>query len=81
MIRSRAVCAVSLFALLTAAFAQNSAPPPTPTTVIEDVFREGVMVRDANGDKIADALCGHVIVPKSPGVEIGRASCRERVWR
>ena len=67
MIRSIAVCAVSLFVALSS-LAQTATPPPTPATSIEDIFRIGVMVQDTNGDKIADALCGHVIVPKSPGV-------------
>ena len=68
MNRSYAVCAVSLFAALSASFAQTTTQPSTPGTTIEDVFRIGVMLQDTNGDKIADALCGHVIVPKSPGV-------------
>jgi hypothetical protein len=40
----------------------------TPGTSLEDIFRLGLIAQDTNGDKIADALCGHVIVPKSPGV-------------
>src|SRR5260370_33977924 len=27
----------------------------------------GLMAQDTNGDQIADAICGHVIVPRSPG--------------
>jgi len=37
-----------------------------PASRIEDVFRIGTMVVDTNGDKIADAVCGHVLLPKSP---------------
>jgi hypothetical protein len=39
----------------------------TPGSSLEDAFRIGVIVQDTNGDKIADAICGHVIVPKAPG--------------
>ena len=35
-------------------------------TPIENVFQMGLMAQDTNGDQIADAICGHVIVPKSP---------------
>src|ERR1700754_3498147 len=37
-----------------------------PETPIENVFQMGLMAQDTNGDQIADAICGHVIVPKSP---------------
>jgi hypothetical protein len=37
-----------------------------PETPIENVFQLGLMAQDTNGDQIADAICGHVIVPKSP---------------
>jgi len=67
MSRSYAVCALSLFAALSS-IAQTATPQPTSATIIEDIFRIGLMVQDTNGDKIADALCGHVIVPKDPGV-------------
>src|ERR1700754_2584490 len=39
---------------------------PKPETSIENVFQMGLMAQDTNGDQIADAICGHVIVPKSP---------------
>jgi hypothetical protein len=68
MIRSHAVCAVTLAAFLSSSFAQTAAPPATPGTRFEDLFRIGVMVQDTNGDKIADTLCGHIVVPKAPGV-------------
>ena len=67
MHRLKAVCAFSLLSLLSAAFAQT-APPVAPGTAIEDAFRIGLIVQDTNGDKIADALCGHIFVPKVPGV-------------
>src|ERR1700687_5918372 len=35
-------------------------------TYIENIFQMGLMVQDTNGDQIADAICGHIIVPKSP---------------
>jgi hypothetical protein len=37
-----------------------------PETSIENIFQMGLMTQDTNGDRIADAICGHVIVPKSP---------------
>jgi len=37
-----------------------------PETSIENIFQIGLMAQDTNGDQIADAICGHVIVPKSP---------------
>jgi hypothetical protein len=39
-----------------------------PETSIEDIFQMGLMAQDINGDEIADAICGHVIVRKSPSV-------------
>jgi hypothetical protein len=36
-----------------------------PETPIENVFQMGLMAQDTNGDQIADAICGHVIVPKA----------------
>jgi hypothetical protein len=38
----------------------------TTETTIENIFQMGLMAQDTNGDQIADAICGHVIVPKSP---------------
>ncbi|HEY4354225.1 MAG TPA: M14 family metallopeptidase [Acidobacteriaceae bacterium] len=43
-----------------------AASPATPETPIENIFQTGLIVQDTNGDKIADALCGHVIVSKTP---------------
>ena len=37
-----------------------------PETSIENIFQMGLMIQDTNGDQIADAICGHVIVPRSP---------------
>jgi Zinc carboxypeptidase len=40
------------------------ASPPTPAaSLLEDPFRIGPLLRDTNGDSIADAVCAHVIVP------------------
>ncbi len=41
------------------------APPPRQPSLIEDAFRLGSLLRDTNGDNIADAVCAHVIVPDS----------------
>jgi hypothetical protein len=38
-----------------------------PETPLENAFQMNLMVQDTNGDQIADAVCGHVIVPKTPG--------------
>ncbi len=35
-------------------------------TLLENAFRVGAIVRDTNQDKIADAVCGQVIVPDAP---------------
>jgi hypothetical protein len=35
-------------------------------TPLENAFQMNLMVQDTNGDQIADAVCGHVIVPKTP---------------
>jgi hypothetical protein len=50
--------------LLSAASVLNGqqAKPETP---IENIFQMGLMAQDTNGDQIADAICGHVIVPKA----------------
>ncbi|MBW4027418.1 MAG: hypothetical protein HIU93_08430 [Acidobacteria bacterium] len=53
------------FALLTAtAFgAATSAPTPVETSsFLENPFQTGAMLQDTNGDKVADAICGHIIV-------------------
>jgi hypothetical protein len=65
MIRSQA--AFLLFAIAASALAQTT-PPATPGSTLEDPFRLGLIAVDTNGDKIADALCGHILVPRSPGV-------------
>ncbi|WP_263381421.1 M14 family metallopeptidase [Granulicella arctica] len=41
-------------------------PPPEKTTLLEDVFQLGLILQDTNGDKIADVVCGHVIVSNTP---------------
>src|SRR5580698_1865481 len=35
-------------------------------TSIENIFQMGLIVQDTNGDQIADVICGHVMVPRSP---------------
>lgn len=35
----------------------------TSETLIENAFQTGAIVQDTNGDEVADALCGHLIVP------------------
>ncbi len=42
------------------------AQPAIPEAPIEKVFQLCPILQDTNGDKIADALCGHVVVTKSP---------------
>lgn len=44
----------------------QQAQPVQKESVIENVFQLGLMVQDTNDDHIADIICGHVIVPKSP---------------
>ncbi len=34
---------------------------------LENPWRMGALLQDTNGDKIVDAVCGHVIVPENPG--------------
>ncbi|HEY9137785.1 MAG TPA: hypothetical protein VIM67_05890, partial [Terriglobus sp.] len=64
--RGIVVAAVAVFNIL--AMAQKpEAAPTTPETPLENVFQAGLMVQDTNGDSIADAICGHVVVAKSPG--------------
>jgi hypothetical protein len=57
---SAAVLGCSL-ALSTGVFAEQ-AEPETP---IENAFQLGLIVQDTNGDQLADAVCGHVVVPSS----------------
>ena len=34
--------------------------------MLEDAFHTGLLLRDTNGDSIADAVCAHIVVPDSP---------------
>ncbi len=68
MIRLLAVCAALALCCSYTGIAQTSTPPATPSSTLEDVFRLGVLVQDTNSDKIADAICGHVIVPAQSSV-------------
>lgn len=36
-----------------------------PETPIENVFQQGLILQDTNGDHISDAVCGHIVVPSS----------------
>ena len=69
MVRS-SLLAVSLFASLACtslatAAAQTVTPPVPVESPIENAFQLGLIVQDTNGDKIADAICGRVLVPNS----------------
>lgn len=66
MIRFLAVCAALALCGSNVVSAQTSTP--APASVIEDAFRPGVMVQDTNGDTIADAICGHILVPAPSSV-------------
>jgi hypothetical protein len=59
---------LAFYAIVAAAVEPVAAnpPPPAPESVIENAFQLGVILKDTNGDKIADVLCGHVIVPDKP---------------
>ncbi len=43
-------------------FAQEVAPE----SLLENAFKLGAVLQDTNNDKIADAVCGQIIVPQSP---------------
>jgi Zinc carboxypeptidase len=65
------ICAVTLASNLTMfAAAQVQAkpaqPPATTPSLLEDAFHTGLLLRDTNGDSIADAVCAHIVVPDSP---------------
>jgi hypothetical protein len=51
-----------------------------PETSIEDIFQMGLMAQDINGDEIADAICGNVIVRKSPSVAENTAAANFAAW-
>lgn len=59
---SFAAAGACILALRMVALAQQ-AKPETP---IENVFQEGLILQDTNGDHIPDALCGHIVVTHSP---------------
>ena len=52
-----------LFLSVVASYGQQ-AKTETP---IENAFQLNLIVQDTNGDQIADAICGHVVVPKISG--------------
>jgi hypothetical protein len=39
---------------------------PATTSLLEDAFHAGTLLRDTNNDNIADAVCAHIIVPATP---------------
>jgi len=56
-----------LFAALAAVFPHNTWSQETSSeSLLENAFRLGSILRDTNNDKIADAVCGHIMVPVSP---------------
>ncbi len=40
--------------------------PPAHPSLLEDAFHTGLLLRDTNGDSIADAVCAHIVVPDTP---------------
>src|SRR5437879_12856513 len=75
-------------------FAQVALPLPHERTLVQHLLREGAVVRSEGGDGALEVLRHHTVkfldlgparVRESAGLiellaEIGRASCRERVW-
>ncbi len=66
MSKCRSVFVCVLFACSIALSTSAHAQRAKPETPIENVFQLGLIVQDTNGDQIADAVCGHVVVTKSP---------------
>lgn len=66
MSKCKVVCIAAVLGcsltLSTDVFAQQAAPE----TPIENAFQLGLIVQDTNGDQLADAVCGHVVVAQSP---------------
>ncbi len=58
------ICVVALASSLTV-FAADQPPAPA-ASLLEDAFHSGLLLRDTNGDSIADAVCAHIVVPDSP---------------
>ena len=42
------------------------APPPDKESFLENPWQLGMLLQDSNGDKIADVVCGHILVPATP---------------
>src|ERR1700743_3500706 len=53
---------VAVLALTTLA-AGPSQPAPAASSLLEDAFHLGPLLRDTNGDAIVDAVCAHIVVP------------------
>jgi hypothetical protein len=67
------ICLVTMASSLTlfaagqppAKAAAPPAPAPAPS-LLEDAFHTGLLLRDTNGDSIADAVCAHIVVANAP---------------
>jgi hypothetical protein len=46
--------------------AKPAQPPAPAPSLLEDAFHTGILLRDTNGDSIADAVCAHIVVPDAP---------------
>jgi hypothetical protein len=46
--------------------AETPTTPADKETFLENPWQLGMLLQDTNGDKIADAVCGHIIVPANP---------------
>jgi hypothetical protein len=56
---------VAVLALTTLAVGQSQ-PAPAASSLLEDAFHLGPLLRDTNGDAIVDAVCAHIVVPDHP---------------
>jgi hypothetical protein len=70
----RLVSAVVLACSVSAFAADQPPSKPAPPSLLEDPFRIGPLLRDTNGDAIADAVCAHILVPDNPGEAENAAS-------
>ena len=73
------ICAAILASSLSAFAAEQ--PPAAAASLIEDAFHTGLLLRDTNGDSIADAVCAHIVVPDSPneGENVAAANLAARL--
>lgn len=71
------VCALVVLLASTAALAVDTPAtekPAEPETLLENPFQLGSFLQDTNGDKIADAICGHIVVPEHASEEENAAA-------